>query len=475
MANDSYFFSSRENIIPQNEQERTAIRQAIFGVQYRLDGSQDEADAEGLGPQLALLSSLLAPIRRLPPEILSGILRQPDLHPSVSNGPESAPAYFGGRGTSPILAVSCHWRATLLSTPDFWALFSITLPGDNRVARLFKMYLDRSKQSPLSIEIRARRPGTIHPGILQQLIESSVRWERLRLTLEPLHLFALSPIRGRLPILSSLEFCVGRAADDLLPMIAQPDYFEIAPRLTRLKLSLPSDASPLLPLSQLKTLIISSWYNLPLAPRCPNLRTLSIPGATGVFWGNDVPEGLSRVEVSAVELSTFPLMLEFITAPAVQVIDIVAGKAMQTPGAWAAFVQRSACHPHTLRLEEVGITSSDLLTFLTLLPSLHTLDLHNLRPGAITNKLLAPLTEDTGGVILPELKNLSISGSYLFSNAALLDLLESRAESLEHVQLRLTQRSFTEVELGRARAVKEKGVDLALWCLNGQKNMAKRI
>ncbi|KAJ7610060.1 hypothetical protein FB45DRAFT_1121884 [Roridomyces roridus] len=475
MPNDTYLFSCRENIVPHNEEERAAIRLAISDRQHLVDQDPEAADAGGLRSELTLLSSLFAPIRRLPLEILSAIVMQPDLHPSVSRGPESATAHFGGRGTSPILAVSYHWRATFLSTPDFWALFGITLPGDARIAHLLEMYLERSQGLPLSIEIRARRPGTIHPGILQQLIESSDRWESLHLNLEPSHLSALSPIRGRLPILLSLEFYVGRGENHPLPGIAQPDYFEIAPQLTRLQISLPTAAIPLLPLSQLKTLLIFSWFNLPFATQCRNLHTLSIPGDVGDVWYKEVPDELRRVGVGAMVLSTFPLMFEFITAPSVQVIEIVAGKAMQTPGAWAAFVERSACHPHTLQMEDVVVTSSELIALLGLLPGLHTLDLHNLRPGAITNQLLARLSEDTGGAILPKLQNLSITGSYVFKYAALLDMLESRLESLERVDLRLTQRFFTAEGLVRARTVKEKGMDLVLWCLNVEKKFGRVV
>ncbi|KAJ7610066.1 hypothetical protein FB45DRAFT_1009994 [Roridomyces roridus] len=442
--NNPYLSSCRDNIVPRNEQERAAIRQAISDLQHRVDEDPDAANAAGLRAEIALLSSLFAPVRRLPPEILSAIVMQPNLHAAgISRGPESATAHFGGRA-SPSL-----------------------------VARLLEMYLERSKQFPLSIEIRALRPGTIHSGILHQLVESSDRWASLRLTLEPSHLSALSAIRGRLPLLSSLEFYIAEEWDSpFLPETVRPDYFEIAPRLTRLKLALPSDVSPLLPLSQIKTLIISSWFNLNFAAQCPNLHTLSIP-ADSAFWGKVVPDGVSRVEVSAAVLSTFPLMLEFITAPNVQLLAIVAGKVMQSQGAWTAFVERSACRPHTLQMEDVVITSSELIDLLALLPGLHTLDLHNLRPGAITNKLLAPLTEGT--TMLPELKNLNISGSYLFSNVALLDMLESRLESLERVQLRLTQRTFTEVELGRARAVKQKGLELALWCLDAEKKFARVV
>ncbi|KAJ7610073.1 hypothetical protein FB45DRAFT_875887 [Roridomyces roridus] len=444
MPSDTYLFSSRENIALQNEQERAAIRHAITNLQRRVDENPDAADAEGLHAQVALLSSLFAPIRRLPPEILSAIVMQPNLHPSVPRGPGSASAYFGGR--------------------------------DDRVTRLLEMYLERSKQFPLSIEIRALRPGTIHSGILHQLIRSSDRWASLRLTIEPSHISALSPIRGHLHALSSLDLNISYDWDVPLspgPGLVRPDYLEIAPRLTRLTLSgsPPSDISPLLPFSQVKTLAISSCYDLHFAAECLNLRTLCISGGSAL-WGRNI---ISRVQVSVVVLSTFPLALQLITAPNVQFLDIVTGWGMQTPGAWAAFVHRSACRPHRLQLEDVVITSAELLDLLALLPSLQTLDLRHLRSNAITNKLLVPLTEDDA--ILPKLNNLCISGSYLFSNAALLDMLESRCKSgsLARVQLRLTQRTFTQVELGRARAVKEKGVELVLWCLDAENKLGRVV
>ncbi|KAJ7626027.1 hypothetical protein FB45DRAFT_1084853 [Roridomyces roridus] len=115
---------ARENLV-LHEERRAAIQGAISELQDRLD-SQQGLDDGRLHRLIALSSSLLAPIRRLPREVLSEIFLQSSLHDSVPRSRKFA--HFGGRGTNAILAVSHHWRATILYTAKFWSEFNINLP-----------------------------------------------------------------------------------------------------------------------------------------------------------------------------------------------------------------------------------------------------------------------------------------------------------------------------------------------------------
>ncbi|KAJ7191662.1 hypothetical protein GGX14DRAFT_481235 [Mycena pura] len=372
---------------------QSAIKQNIIPdtAELRLATHQDsEADASGtpleeLRSRIEVLSSLLAPIHRLPPKILASIFLDPVLHASVPRG--SLTSGFGGRGLGPITAVSSHWRTTALSTPQFWSRFTILLPGNDNVARLLELYLERSKPCTLSLEIRAPHPGPVHHGILKQLLDSCGRWSTLHLSTDSSQLSLFSSARGHLQSLKILDL---RARVSPMDSIAQMmeevegDAFELAPKLSMLR-------------------------------QCPNLTTLS---ATHDFTGRaaDYPPYMPA-SVTAHTLSTFPFMLEFITAPCLEDLHLASGGPSWTSAWFSSFIQRSGCHPHTLHLADVVIASTDLLAVLPLtvvfhsidnIPTVHSLILHSLRPHAVTDKLLAGLTakeSESSQPLLPALTN----------------------------------------------------------------------
>ncbi|KAJ7626040.1 hypothetical protein FB45DRAFT_1084873 [Roridomyces roridus] len=476
---------ARENLVPDDEQ-RASIQETIAELQGPLDSHVDDSEVDHLRHHIDLWSSLLAPIRRIPREVLSEIFLQPSLHES----PRARSPKFSHRGTNAILAVSHHWRETILSTAEFWAQFDVALPGNSNGASLLELYLKRSKQAPLSIAVLAWGAGPIwHARILQLLISSCERWAHLYLETGSAGLPALSPLRGHLPLLSSLDL---HLHSGWMPLdtpqssaTAQPDAFEVAPCLTTLTLNVRNfpitPLLPLLPQPQIKNLVIGNLDSLLFAKDFPDLRILSF-SRTSMKFGMD---GLSSaVEISAPVLHAFPLMLKFITAPAVRLLDLdtklgIDNHTTLSMDIWTPFIRRSACRPHTLQLHNLVIPSRDLLPMLTDLPNLHTLVLRDLgRPDAITTNLLTQLTlspSGAGTMIFPELTNLTIVGSYIFTNVSLLAMLESRSDSIERVKLEFKQRTFTAEELHRARALKGKGVDLTLWCVDAEKKYVQMI
>ncbi|KAJ7625997.1 hypothetical protein FB45DRAFT_1030318 [Roridomyces roridus] len=438
----------------------------------------DDSEVDHLRRQIDLLSSLQTPIRRIPRELLSEIFLQPSLHCSPRY-PFRAP-----RGTKTILSVSHHWRETALSTAEFWAEFDVILHGNSNQACLLELYLERSKQFPLSISILAWRTGIWDPRILQLLIGSCERWAHLRLTMDSCYLPLLSPLRGHLPLLLRLDLSLhkGRILLDTpqFSSTAQPDAFEITPRLTALSMNVDFDAiTPLLPHSQIKSLVIVNWASLLFAVNCPNLHSLSFCRTSVEFRRHGLS---SAVEISTIVLHAFPLVLKFITALAVQVLDLdtLASDTTLSMDIWTPFIRRSACRPHTLQLHNLAIPSRDLLSILVDLPSLQTVVLRGLdRPDVITTNLLTQLTlspSGTGAMVLPELTDLTIAGSYIFTNVSFLAMLESRSDSIERVTLELKQRTFTAEELDRARALKEqRAMELTLWCVDAEKSYVHMI
>jgi hypothetical protein len=119
-----------------------------------------------------------------------------------------------------------------------------------------------------------------------------------------------SPVRGHLPFLEcfTLQGFASQGTDI-------PDAFELAPRLTKLEILIPSQIEqvdgilPLLPLAQIKTLTIFPYF-LPLTIRCPQLTSLScIP--------SDVPQTAapSPIIINVTALHISPIMLQHLKAP----------------------------------------------------------------------------------------------------------------------------------------------------------------
>ncbi|KAJ7115356.1 hypothetical protein C8R44DRAFT_223341 [Mycena epipterygia] len=458
--------SLRQNTIPDSA-ERVSISQAVSEAEAHLDalssGPHDAEHVQQLRRHIEVLSSRLAPIRRLPPEILSSIFIDPSLHTSISRGAYS----LAGRGLDPITAVSFHWRSTALSTPRFWSILTISLAGKDNVIHLLRLYLERSKSCPLSLEIRA--VDHVNESLLGALLDSCERWSILHLHMHPRYLSLFLPVRGKL---ASLEKLTLRASDinhmvGATNSVSISDAFELAPRLSRLEVSsmIPDGMLPRLPLAQIKTLVTASHF-ISFATRCPNLVDLSCTSASA--------ENLSQPHVTtdARTLSVFPALLPDMTTPKLDYLHLVGGGRPWSSPQFSSFVKRSQLNLHTLVVDRVVIRGNDFLDLFPLLPTLQSLILRSLRPHALTDKVMRALT--LADQALPSLVDLSVSGSYIFTNAALLDMLDARP-SLQRIKLHLEHRAFGGEQLARLRALRDDGVWISVKCLNVDKQYVTMV
>ncbi|KAJ7625949.1 hypothetical protein FB45DRAFT_1005211 [Roridomyces roridus] len=99
-------FSGRQGVVSLSK----GSKEEEAKLQHRLESQQDFETTHDLCRQIAVFLSLLAPIRRLPPEVLSKIIIQPTLHFTASKDADTniGPPKFMGRGSSPVAAVSFH-------------------------------------------------------------------------------------------------------------------------------------------------------------------------------------------------------------------------------------------------------------------------------------------------------------------------------------------------------------------------------
>jgi hypothetical protein len=112
-----------------------------------------------------------------------------------------------------------------------------------------------------------------------------------------------------------------------------------------------------------------------------------------------------------------------------------------------------------------------MLELLAAIPNFRTLAIHNASPNTIIDVVLGGLNIGTGRpACIAALITLRVDGSYLFQDAALLDMLESRRDTgLEIAELVLRHRGVRAPILERFRAL--SWMDLSVFCLDGEKKM----
>ncbi|KAJ7711902.1 hypothetical protein B0H16DRAFT_590699 [Mycena metata] len=474
-STQSILLALRSNLVPEPA-DCLAIQTSIAEAEEWLlsngkGGSLSSSDAEfdEIRNFISLSSSRLAPIRRLLPEILSIIF----LHPSIYSPPA-----LGLEHTSPVTAVSSHWRAVALTTPALWSRFSISLHGSEGAFQMLRLYLQRSKASSLTIEIRQKaHRGSIHPGIVDHLIQSSDRWMRVTFPLDHYTLSLFNAVRGRLSSLEVASFSDRSVGSD--PEVSLQDIiaFEDAPKLHSLSLRNVGQNLPRFPLEQLERALFTNMAGSTVfatISRSPNLRSLTC------HWPAILPGMLLEVPtVLFSSLTTITLKGDFILLRnlAVPNLTSLAFTDMQRlPGpVIASFIEQSQCRLHTLVFDKVWTHGSSLLQILRAAATLHTLTITWGKPNLVTETAMEALIVAPGGEpLLPALREFTLYGAYLFHTSTLLDMLESRSQSvtdaprLHIADMQLDHRLFSDEQLERFRRLKGS-LDLTLQYTNAQK------
>ena len=164
-------------------------------------------------------NTILAPIRRLPAEILIEIFMLCMDCDRSSFSPERSPLLVG--------QVCRGWRQVALSTQKLWS--SITVTSYRPSSAKAKLWISRAGSTPLTIRLASGAPEfcnveKMHPAIVV-LVQHCDRWRHLDLRIHDLGVPCLSSIKHRLPWLESLQ---------ILNCTHNLDIFEVAPRLRSL-------------------------------------------------------------------------------------------------------------------------------------------------------------------------------------------------------------------------------------------------
>ncbi|KIK69394.1 hypothetical protein GYMLUDRAFT_237201 [Collybiopsis luxurians FD-317 M1] len=135
------------------------------------------------------LRSLLAPIHRLPNELLAQIFDFVCDNDFVSKAPFR------------LSAVCNRWRSTCLSHPQMWPKFVVDCSEGSKLANAIDLYLESSEQLHRILELAyypCNHSQHGHNPLFQKLINCRACWRHVKFSLQPLSL--------EFPYLSGLNF-----------------------------------------------------------------------------------------------------------------------------------------------------------------------------------------------------------------------------------------------------------------------------
>ncbi|KAK7023260.1 hypothetical protein R3P38DRAFT_2958582 [Favolaschia claudopus] len=435
----------RYNQLP-SDSERLAIQVSIHSAQARLiEPPSSTVEAAEIKTYIAQYSSLLAPIRRLPVDILRAIFLQPLAH-------ERSDRKFAQRSIilqykpNTLGGVCFHWRCVTCETAPLWSHLIVVLnrPSRSTIDGL-RIALRRSRNVPLDLDFRSVRLSgmlwsTEDSDMMQEVLIHSERWAHISLILDSRLLQQLSPAQNRLQNLHALTLS-GDTVDDLLPTLV----FSNAPKLRLLKVTRMNRYNrtelPPLPWHQLTEVCVDNNHDNPEllhhvlsrgedvhelslrlfsdSPPLPHIVSSSVQKI--VMYGH---LGINKHEMEGLNHMTIPGLTDlrlvhcrFWNLPVIQ-----------------AFAQRSSFNLQTLMLHSVPIRARELSLLLGLVQTVEILHLQDLLPNAITNEVMDALNTNISPTpLLPGLTALTVSGTYLSDFGKVLALLESRLTSSNHI------------------------------------------
>jgi hypothetical protein len=448
------------------------------------------AERQSLEKSLEEHRSIVAPIRRIPLEVLSEIF----MFCADNSGSNSNSKCFDVTQAPIQLSFVCNkWRRLAISMSHLWS--SISLKGgresvlssgmrhtslSRRSIRtdMLSTWLLRSGSLPLTLSIDAS--WLEHDALtfcIAIMISHSHRWRDVTFNLDEEHWEMLSAVKGHLPQLERLDVDVlGDDDDDDDDGFSIPlDIFETAPKLHTITMQYNLDSSDwLVPWQQLRCLHFNLHFPMSLPwilQECSNLVRCTVD----IYHMDDSLDDLDHASIASLHLllrvrNDLDVLFNTLTLRALQDLDIArpldAGSTVTLPqNAVASMLDRSSCNLQRLRLFDVGFTSDELVVILQAQPSLIELVIHEPTSPIVTKPVLERMTRDisqsfsTGSpLVVPNLKRLELFAAFAFGDRVILDLIQSRWRVV----------GLESVKLGINRAVSSETItQMALWRKEG--------
>ncbi|KAK0220326.1 hypothetical protein IW262DRAFT_1383852, partial [Armillaria fumosa] len=260
--------TDRDWIIPNIEdlQRQVSVYDTLLN---RIDGIRSEVQSrhDAVHKAMAVYSSTLAPIRRLPVDVLRTVFREIQVSEcgTTSLLPLSQTLDFS-QGPWTLSHVCGAWRDVVLSYPQLWSHiilhsqspFSVinplpgdyTLPPSRHILVALKAIILRSQQCPLDIvfQLDLDHDMDMVKKVFAMILEVSHRWKTLDLRMSLDFLERLNVVRGRVPCLESLTLrSWDRLQDDRVELAEDiRSLFADAPCLRNITLRCTYDLSDLI-------------------------------------------------------------------------------------------------------------------------------------------------------------------------------------------------------------------------------------
>ncbi|KAJ7777166.1 hypothetical protein B0H16DRAFT_1406708 [Mycena metata] len=381
-----------------------------------------------LQPPLTLELFRAAPIRRVPADVLVEIFMamKSERIERVGN-------------VIPVISRVCgEWRAVALDHPALWASFAFSLrETDDRVVSRLKLYLERSKTVPLTIEVDARTRPTDYYSVARAIDLMAAHSERIR---------GLR-LKGN-----------------------KWDYIGDHKRRQESEAYMPQSLmrSHRISVSEIRSLYLqrdAAYFDLPKFENLTSLTFKLLPEGWKGGWANKhaVFPKLSCWKLTFVDATPPPNKLfDYYTMPALETLEITS---LSHPDGLAECIRRSECRLKCFVLRKCRVRTTDLLSIFELSPILATFKLVDGNSSAVADETFEALSVDPGrSCMLPRLTHLRIDGTYAFRDETLVQMLESRRATSLIAKLSLRDRVVEDAEINRLRALTRVHVFLA--CLD---------
>ncbi|KAJ7689606.1 hypothetical protein B0H17DRAFT_1202242 [Mycena rosella] len=327
-----------------------------------------------------------------------------------------------------------RWRAVAILTPMLWRFLTVSLKGSRErrdgVLQLMTLFLDRSSPCPISLDIRRGYGSALDCttlAILEILMNTSDRWEALRIIAKGIFIQRFSPTRSRLPRLRHLELTRYETfQSDISP--AHIDAFADAPRLHHVIFSNDQPLSVLLPWRQL-TEFHTSYDELDTILKSlrdlVNVVTLKLDQFDGSCVTEQPPVHLPRLHILSLiskneEDGWAGDIFDYLCLPALASLTIECNTIDVYPHI-TSLVSRSACALESLTLWISGALHDTFLA--ALLENTPQLTHLSLRGGRVGDGVFEQLT-NANTALVPRLASLTLY--VLFTQASLASLVAAR-------------------------------------------------
>ncbi|KAF7966889.1 hypothetical protein HWV62_36644 [Athelia sp. TMB] len=448
------------------------------------------------------LKTLIPSIRTILPEILIEIF-----YYLKGDYRDEAPARARAGSLLPT-HVCQQWRQIALSTPSLWnniyingSSVSRSLPSSE--VKCIKTWLARSKNSPLSINLRWNdgwggkldfEEGGVWCAVFGVLLQCRRRWRHAILLWTPTIDF--SALRNNLPLLETLE--IHCPYDDVN---IDGNAFEIAPWLSSVTLS-PGLTIDTLPWGQLKFFIHE--FVMSILQSLTSLQQMSniVSYDTGIVYDEsedigflNTPLHLSKLEsLTVCESDQFGMdrYLACLTLPSLTSIKLFQDSFNQTPddciSAVISLIQRSSCSLKAFEINASG-WSSPLCALLQVTPQLETLGIDGRALEYDFDKtvqlLVAPFGASSTSCLAPKLQHLNLRCRPPFEPQAFVNMVDSRwrvtsggcVTPFKSVRLSgiPSATTFNSSELERLKAFAAEGLDIEFFTFAGDPILFEKI